>query len=522
MEKLLEKLKDDLLELRGVNGVFVSRRRRGGVWTNEPVIQFHVVQKKPVSELRPGEMLPPVIEGIGTDVITANPVLSTSTRKRNAAQGGLSCGVEDQDDVGTITLFVSLSGDIRGIASAHTLLVKGASTLTLANYVLHPGIDDGGRIGYDRIGVPLSHGLSSSPYTDSALFSVDYPYALSVFNLDVLPKGVTDPQVNDVVRKVGRTTGLTEGKVSGLGYVNFNYGAYGGGSSVSIYVASLIPNGDDPNEIIAWSGDSGALWYYPSDGDAMGIHIAHALAGGLYYACRFSDSVNVGNLWLPDKYDRGIKGAMNLAEKAVYEMKGSANLSGSGPPLIARLTASNQDRTLGFDSILTVLENAGITYIRADGGSAPDFDDIEDNFSETPSPPVQIPDGYYVTDTISVSGIDGVIKKLEFEITLQHDDVSVLKVSLVSPSSTEVVLIDPTEDLLTGSTLVETVFDDDAYLYIDAGDIGYRGEFRGNEALSGFDDEDPNGTWTLYIEDTIGYGYIGYILNWKLKVFSNI
>jgi hypothetical protein len=65
---------------------------------------------------------------------------------------------------------------------------------------------------------------------------------------------------------------------------------------------------------------------------------------------------------IPITYQSEIKGAFNVRTVTTHEIKGSFNLSGTGPLVITRLTATNQDTTQGYDPIEDILEAHGITF----------------------------------------------------------------------------------------------------------------------------------------------------------------
>lgn len=103
----------------------------------------------------------------------------------------------------------------------------------------------------------------------------------SILELDRTPKRMADPDLDDLVIKSGRTTGVTRGVVSRVDVVvKINYGgAIGvqevGGFEIRPNPAALPSNGE-----ISMGGDSGSLWVLDvadgsADGDiALGLHFA--------------------------------------------------------------------------------------------------------------------------------------------------------------------------------------------------------------------------------------------------------
>jgi hypothetical protein len=362
MNPAFEAAKKKWLPRPDVNGVFLARRKKGKEWTDEICLQIHVKKKLPKDALTKAQLIPKTIKGVATDVLETNPVLSIGGGKWSAVQGGHSIGIEEQTDAGTLGL-VMLAGTPPvpvGVTCAHVLLVRGAGSPTLGDFVIHPAQDDAGRIIRDRIGVPLSQILVSSS-RDIAYFSVDYPYGLSVLDTNVIPTNAADPVINDVLEKVGRTTGWTTGQVAGSGNISFDYTEYGAGV-ISVPVVFMIPlDTDDPGTIIADAGDSGALWYFPNTQDAGGIHTGHDTVDNIAYAGYF---VPPASPMIPLEYFKDYKGSANFAIQNVFDSKGAMNLSGASSPFVSRLTVVNQDTTeVQYPAITDIYAAAGIQFI---------------------------------------------------------------------------------------------------------------------------------------------------------------
>jgi hypothetical protein len=352
------------LDRSEVNGVFKSRRHRNGKWTDdEECIQFHVKQKKSKSQLTDDEMLPAEILGVPTDVITANPVPSVAN-KQSAIQGGLSISIEEKEDGGTLGVILHLmNGDTIGLTNAHVLLKKypNPNTPTLGSYAIHPSITDGAVIGYNRVGVPTQYILNTSG--DAAIFTVDYPYGLSQFDTDMIITGIIDgyPGLNTVLKKLGRTTGITEGKVSGEGSVAPDYSSWGAGF-VPINSFFLIPVDDGGGEIFA-PGDSGSLWFKESTRDGVGLGYAHELGQTLCYACYLGaclSSLGASPL-LSVTHETDTKGSVNVCINYDREVKGSLNIGGASKPFLTRMTKVKQ--TGEYEPIEDIYTRSGISWI---------------------------------------------------------------------------------------------------------------------------------------------------------------
>ena len=93
-----------------------------------------------------------------------------------------------------------------------------------------------------------------------------------------------------------------------------------------------------------------------------------------------------------------------------------------------------------------------------------------------------------------------VVEGIQINLQVMHTYIGDLKISLASPSGTQVVLM--TNSGGEGSDLLNTVFSDFATEYIAEGSAPFGGVYRPKEAFSAFKKENPIGVWTLMIEDT--------------------
>jgi hypothetical protein len=85
IQKALEKVmqvkaahEDELFKLPGVHTISVQPKITNGTRTTEFAIVVHVVSKKPAGDLQPHELIPPVIDGVSTDVVEAAPRVASA------------------------------------------------------------------------------------------------------------------------------------------------------------------------------------------------------------------------------------------------------------------------------------------------------------------------------------------------------------------------------------------------------------------------------------------------------------
>lgn len=116
-----------------------------------------------------------------------------------------------------------------------------------------------------------------------------------------------------------------------------------------------------------------------------------------------------------------------------------------------------------------------------------------------------------VESALMVTGYeaDRQITDVNVNISLRHNHVSDLIVTLIAPDGTEVVLIrnrpqSSSGTPLNGIHLANTTFDDQASQRIAQGNYPFIGTFRPEQPLTAFNGKSPNGTWLLRIQDIAG------------------
>jgi uncharacterized delta-60 repeat protein len=131
--------------------------------------------------------------------------------------------------------------------------------------------------------------------------------------------------------------------------------------------------------------------------------------------------------------------------------------------------------------------------------------------------PVVIPEDKVatVTSTITVSGASGPITDVNVTLDISHTWDDDLVISLVSPTGRTVKLIDHRG--LDRDNFTNTVLDDEATKSLANGSAPFTDTFRPEEPLSAFDGFDPNGVWTLKVEDTADTDG-GKINAWSLAI----
>jgi hypothetical protein len=245
-----------LLARPNVVGVGVGLRRRGGRLEDEVCVVALVRRKRPPSALSVEALVPPLLEGVATDVQEVGILRAQAERRARLrpAPGGVSVGHY-------LITAGTLGGVVRDRATRARLILSNNHVLANSNDaspedpILQPGPADGGREENDTLAllerfVPISysrqpgtcglatwvaeagnrvagwlgskHRLETVRLDPQATNRVDAAVARPLIDGDVgdeiLEIGVltgTSPAVLGMsVRKSGRTTGLTSGRVT--------------------------------------------------------------------------------------------------------------------------------------------------------------------------------------------------------------------------------------------------------------------------------------------------------------------
>ncbi len=125
--------------------------------------------------------------------------------------------------------------------------------------------------------------------------------------------------------------------------------------------------------------------------------------------------------------------------------------------------------------------------------------------------PKAIPDSSTITSTLTVSGVTGTVADLDLWLDISHTYDSDLDAFLTSPQGTTILLFTAVGGY--DDNFTNTVLDDEAGTPISWGAAPFWGSYQPEEALAWFDGENPNGTWTLRIDDFFQGFVIGGTLN---------
>lgn len=220
---------------------------------------------------------PPARRGprVQPPVVTAQS-LGVTARVRPLRPGASIAHVDVS--AGTLGGFVRVDGVVHALSNYHVLV--GSPTACRGDVVLQPGPADGGRDPEDRVGtlagfVPLEpHGRAVADAAVARLDDQDvdptYPVGKVTTTAELLGA--------EEVEKIGRTTGVTRGRVTAIELDDVVVG-YGPELGELSFDGQIEVEGLDAS-VFSRGGDSGSLVYRTSDGAAVGLLFAGSETGG--------------------------------------------------------------------------------------------------------------------------------------------------------------------------------------------------------------------------------------------------
>ena len=280
-----ERVEAEYLARPGVTGFDVGYKVVGGVQTEEVAIRVHVEKKR--DGVPKDQRVPASIDGAVTDVlerryelqVVRTPLdlsVQADTTHYATLQGGISIGPSRAIGgfvyAGTLGAVVTdnVSGQKAAVTNFHVACVD--SGWHVGDRQVQPSRVDTGTVPGDEFGAILRAVLSS--HVDGAVISIDPGKTTAGTIVDIgTVNGTKAATLGMVVRKRGRTTGLTHGSVDGLALtVNVDYGDGLGVHTLTDQVS--IATDTTQNPLFSDHGDSGSVIV-----DSTGAVVALLFAG---------------------------------------------------------------------------------------------------------------------------------------------------------------------------------------------------------------------------------------------------
>ena len=278
-----------LLAKKNVVACGVGYKETEGVMTDEPCVVVSVEKKVPLAQLAEADIVPKAVDDVKTDVLETGLITAwqTPTQKWRPAPGGVSLG-HINITAGTLGCLVLKGGELFILSNNHVLADtnRGKST----DRIIQPGKHDGGTLA-DQIaileefvpidfgtgpptrptaqaveqllnaiarGVGSSHRLVSYQESkgenrvDAALAR---PLSLDLVERRILnigvPRGSRGATLGTNIKKSGRTTGFTTGRITQIdATVQVSYGSAGVATFTDQFVAGAMSAGGDSGSAV--------------------------------------------------------------------------------------------------------------------------------------------------------------------------------------------------------------------------------------------------------------------------------
>ena len=247
----------NFINYNNVLGIAKGKKIKNGIYTSDNCLTIFVEKKLPSNLLNKNEFIPSLYKGIKTDVVETGKISSLSLISKNRPViGGYSAGVIGST-AGTIGCTATNENSTEYYLLSNNHVFANENRAKIGTPILQPGPYDGGNIENDIIGYladyePISFSTSNrSPknYIDAAIALCDYNDISNIIALQGAITGTTHGRVGMKVKKTGRTTEFTTGKIL---YTNASLMiAYEGG--YALFVNQIITNA------MSESGDSGSI-----------------------------------------------------------------------------------------------------------------------------------------------------------------------------------------------------------------------------------------------------------------------
>ncbi|KEI03028.1 hypothetical protein [Clostridium botulinum] len=210
-----------------VQAVGLGYKEIQGIVTTEPCIKVFVSEKTPPGNLPPSDLIPPIYNGIKTDIVASGVFTPCElTKKVRPAHPGYSIGPAGYKVAGTLGCIVQNPSEKAYYILSTNHLLAQLGKVQIDTPILQPGVLDGGKIDTDTIAhltryIPIKmKTLFKTPenHVDAAIAKVSNTSLISskiaIVNANIKRLGA--PGIGDRVFKIGRTTGRTHGVITAI------------------------------------------------------------------------------------------------------------------------------------------------------------------------------------------------------------------------------------------------------------------------------------------------------------------
>lgn len=222
ISKVLKRSETKLLQKSNVVGVGIGEKMKDGKRTGRTCLKVYVEKKVAKGKLSKGDLVPPLISQVETDVVEVGKIrpLASNRRRSRPARGGASIG-HYKITAGTLGCLVKDKKTGRTLMVSNNHVLANSNEAKKGDAILQPGAADGGKNPQDKIAelerwITIGFGAKAN--------TVDAAVALPLNDKDVspeisfigIPTGTVKGKVGLVIQKTGRTTDHTLGEIKDI------------------------------------------------------------------------------------------------------------------------------------------------------------------------------------------------------------------------------------------------------------------------------------------------------------------
>jgi len=312
---------------RNVHAIGVGKKISTGSQGKEDCVRVYVVQKLPLSLLSPRDVIPPEIEGVPTDVVEAEPAFvflkkkgrpktSSATNASQCSQNrknrqrpviaGISAG-HHSITAGTLGCFcrsTNSSDDSETLfALSNNHVFANVNAGSISDPLYQPGPADGGGLTdyFARLHryVPIQMGGTIGNRVDAALGAIIPSVSIDnrICQIGAI-NGVLEAEDEMPVRKHGRTTGYTEGRVDDTDYDALIGMDHSNPNVVALFENQIRIVSDGPGPI-GLGGDSGSAVVHRTQNKVVGLYFAGPESGTYGVANRIENVLSELEVTIP-------------------------------------------------------------------------------------------------------------------------------------------------------------------------------------------------------------------------------
>ena len=259
-----------------VNGIDIGYKYRDNQKTHELAIRVYVQEKLASRYVSEKDTFPSSIRGVPIDIIQAQfkQLHSLQPERKQAMDlicGGISIAHYSSLGAGTLGTIVYDANDNTPylLSNWHVLASNGR----VGDPILQPAPSDGGEPSLHTVGTLKKWMINE--YADAAIAELNNTreYSSTLYDTGVSLTHARYPQMNEVLKKSGRSTGVTESIVDGIGTYVVALDGVGYLNLYGFKLGTLDINNQWDDEISTF-GDSGSVIYSEADHAGVGLLVA--------------------------------------------------------------------------------------------------------------------------------------------------------------------------------------------------------------------------------------------------------